>query len=144
MQTLSYDARDVVITWGELELEGAAPGTFVTVTYNEDAVTLTAGAQGFMVATINANDSGAMTWTASQAAPVNDRLSAYAALQRTRGVGLIKKPLFLKHRNGTSIAVGPEAWIMKEPEAPFADEHQNREWSFTIPHLTLHIGGSTR
>lgn len=143
-QTKAYDARDVVVTWGEIELDGAAPDSFVNVMYDEDAVKKTTGAQGFVCATVNANDGGALTWTASQASVCNDRLSAIAALQRQKGVGLIKKPLFLKHRNGTTIAIGPEAWIKKEPESPFGAEHQNREWAFDIAHLTLFLGGSTR
>ncbi len=144
LETKQYDARDVIITWGEIELEGPAPGTFVTIAYDEDAVVKTTGAQGFVVATVKANDGGSVTWTASQASPVNDRLSAIAALQRRKGVGLIKKPIFVKHVNGTTLAMGPEAWIKKVPDAAFGDEHESREWMFDIAHLEAFIGGSTR
>jgi hypothetical protein len=144
METLSYDARDVVITWGEIELEGPAPGTFVTIVYDADAVTKTRGAQNFVVAIVTGNDGGSVTWTASQASPTNDRLSAIAALQRQKGVGLVKKPLQVKHVNGTTLAIGPEAWIKKVPDSAFGEEHESREWLFDVAHLNLFVGGSTR
>lgn len=144
LETASYDARDVVITWGEIELEGAAPGTFVKITYDNDAVVKTVGAQGFVVATVKADDGGMIEWTASQASPVNDRLSAIAAIQRRKGAGLVKKPLMVKHINGTTLALGPEAWIKKVPDAAFGDEHETRVWGFDIAHLEANIGGSTR
>ncbi len=142
--TKSYDARDVILTWGEIELDGAGDGTFVTLTYDEDAVTKHTGAQGHVTAVVNPNDGGAVTWVASQSSTANDRLSAIAALQRRKGVGLIKKPFMLKHRNGTTLAIGPETWIKKEPEVGFGEEHSNREWAFDIAHLVMFVGGSTR
>lgn len=144
MQTKSYDARDVVITWGEIELEGAAPGTIVTIAYDADMATKTRGAQNFVVVTITGNDGGSVKWVASQASPTNDRLSAIALLQMQPGIGLIKKPIQVKHVNGTTLAIGPEAWIKKIPEAQFAEEHQDREWEFDIAHMKAFIGGSTR
>ncbi len=144
LETKTYDARDVIIVWGEIELEGPAPGSFVTIAYDNDMVTKTTGAQGFVVATISAADGGSIKWTASQASPTNDRLSAVAALQRRKGVGLIKKPILVKHTNGTTLALGPEAWIKKSPDAAFGDSLEPREWDFDIPHLQAFIGGSTR
>ncbi len=143
-QTLSFDARDVVVSWGEIELQGAAPGTFVTVVYDDAQVKKTRGAQNFVIAVVTGNDGAKLTWTASQASPVNDRLSQIALLQLQPGVGLIKKPIFLKHINGTTLAVGPEAWIEKIPDSPFAEDHQNREWAFDVAHMRLFVGGSTR
>lgn len=143
-QTRSFDARDVIVTWGPIQLQGAAPGSFVKVTYDEDAVTKTVGAQGAVVALVQANDGGSLTWTASQASPTNDLLSAQAALQRLPGVGVVKFPLFLRHINGTTIAVAPEAWIKKVADVEFSNEHTSREWMFDIAHLQLFAGGSTR
>lgn len=142
--TAQYDARDVTVTWGEIELDGASEGDFVTITYDEDAVKKTVGAQGYVVATINANDGGKITWTGSQGTPTHDRLSAIAALQRRKGAGLVKKPIMVRHNNGTTIALGAEAWIMKVPDTTFGAEHKDREWGFDIAHLDAFIGGSTR
>lgn len=143
-ETLQYDARDVIVTWGEIELEGAAPGTFVVIKYDAEAVKKTRGAQNFVVAVVTGDDGGSVTWTASQASPVNDRLSAVAAIQRRKGVGLQKKPLMVKHTNGTTLAIAPEAWIKKVPDAGFGDDHETREWEFDCAHLDAFIGGSTR
>ncbi len=144
LETKSYDARDVIITWGEIELEGPAAGSFVTIAYDTDMATKTTGAQGFVVVTLSAADGGMVKWTASQASPTNDRLSAVAVLQRRKGVGLIKKPIQVKHVNGTTLALGPEAWIKKTPDATFAAEAESREWEFDVAHLQAFIGGSTR
>lgn len=143
MEPKSYDARDIIITWGEISLEGAGDGDIVTIAYNADNVTLTAGAQGFMVATVSANNSGRVTWSASQATPVNDRLSVIAALQRRKGIGLIKKTMQVRHTNGTTLARGL-AWIVKVPDTAFGDEHQNRSWMFELPNMELFVGGSLR
>lgn len=144
METKSWDVRDLSITWGEIELEGAGPGTILTVAYAADAVVMTRGAQNFVVAVITGNDMGTVTWVASQASATNDRLSAIAALQRRKGVGLIKKPIFVKHTNGTTLVLGPEAFIQKVPDAPFGEEHNTREWVFGVPHLEVFLGGSSR
>jgi hypothetical protein len=140
----SFDARDVSITWGEVIIDGTGDGNFVTIAYNTDNVTLHKGAQGHMTAVLSSDDSGRVTVVLSQSSPTNDRLSGFAALQRRAGVGLIKKPIQIKHINGTTIAIGAEAWIVKAPDTVFGAEHQNREWMFEIPHLELFIGGSTR
>lgn len=143
-QTKTFDPRDIVATWGEIELDGAAPGTFINLTYNNAAVTLTMGAQGFASVTKKADDSGGMTWTASQNAPVNSRLGAIAARQRRAGQAPIKKPLFLRWLNGELLAIGPEAFLEMEPGAQFGDEHETREWKWIIPHLQMLQGGSSR
>lgn len=144
VETLTYDCRDVNIIWGALELEAPADGTFVTIDYDEDAVKKTAGAQGHVTATINANDGGSVTWVATQGTPTNDRLSAAAALQRKKdGPGLIKAPIIVKHVNGTTICTGM-AWIKKVAKAEFAAEATSREWVFDIDHLVMFVGGSTR
>lgn len=142
MATQSYDARDIVITWGEVELTGSGDGDFVTIAYNTDNVTLHKGAQGYMTAVISSDDSGRVTWVGTQSTPTNDRLSAFAAQQRRAGVGLIKKPIQVKHVNGTTLASGAEAWIVKAPDTVFGADHKNREWMFEIPHLELFIGST--
>ncbi len=144
VETKSYDARDIIITWGEVELEGATDGTFVVIEYDEDAVKKHTGAQGDVTVTISANDGGSVTWTGNQGTPTHDRLSAIAALQRKKGVGLIKKPILVKHTNGNTLVVGPEAWIKKVPKTEFGAEHNPREWIFDIAHLNLFVGSSNR
>lgn len=143
-ETKSFDPKDVVVSWGEIDLDGAAPGAFCNLTYNTAAVVVTMGAQGFASLTKKSDDSGAFTWTASQNAPVNSRLSAIATLQRRSGVAPIKKPLFLRHINGETIAIGPEAVLEIEPGAQFGEEHETREWKWLIPHLQMFVGGSSR
>lgn len=144
LESKQLDPRDLIVTWGEIILDGFADGTFVTITYDNEAVVKTQGSQGFTVAMVSARDGGKITCVLSQASPINDRLSAIAALQRRKGVGLIKKPLVVTHKNGTTLAIGAEAWIMKVPDSPFADTHQNRDWAFDIAHLDAFIGGATR
>jgi hypothetical protein len=142
-ETLQYDARDVVLTWGAIELTGAAPGSFVKIAYDEDMAKKTVGAQGQVCVTINANDGGSITWTGGQQTDTNDKLSAIAVVQRKRGAPLFTAPILLKHVNGTTIAAGL-AWIKKTADVEFGAEHGNREWPFDIDHLELFVGGSTR
>ncbi len=144
MESKQLDARDYIVTWGEIILDGFADGTIITIAYDTEAVVKTQGAQGFTVAMVSAKDGGKITVVLSQASPINDRLSAIAALQRRKGIGLIKKPIVVAHKNGTTLAVGAEAWIMKVPDAPLADTHQNRDWAFDVAHLDAFIGGATR
>lgn len=144
-ETRSWDARDLSVSWGEIDLtDGVSDGSFVKLTYDVDHVTKHKGAQGHVTVLISADDGGSLTITLSQSSPTNDRLSAIAAAQRRKGVGLIRKPLLLKHINGTTLAVGPEAWIKKTPDTEFSDVHSNREWVLDIAHLNLFVGGSTR
>lgn len=139
-----YDPRDIIVTWGEIILQGFSDGTFVNVKYDEAAVTKHVGAQGAVTATISANRGGKATFTLGQASSSNNPLSAYASLQRRPGVGLQKKPLLVKHINGTTLVSGPETWIETEPEIQFGAEHLPREWVFDIAELDTIIGGSVR
>lgn len=144
MALKQYDPRDVIVTWGSILFRGFSDGTFVTIEYDEDAVSKHTGAKGDVTATISANRGGMSTVTLGQASPVNDQLSAIAAIQRQQGAGLQKYPFMVKHINGTTLASAAEAWIKKQPNTEFGDDHSPREWPFDFAELEMFVGGSVR
>lgn len=144
MSNTQFDLRDVTVTWGEHIVDGASDGDFINLKYDNDAVTEHEGGQGDVTVMVSASRKGTATISLGQGSTSNDKFSAAAALQRQRGVGLIKKPLTVTHKNGTTVGFAPEAWIRVLPEGAFGDSHKGREWVLGCAKLELFIGGSLR
>ncbi len=139
-----FDLRDVIVTWGEHIIDGAGEGSFIKISYDEDATIEKVGGQGDVTVQVSANQKATATINLGQASSSNDKLSAAAALQRRPGIGLVKKPLTVRHINGTTLAFAAEAWIRKEAEIDFGDDLGDREWPLGLAKLEVFVGGSLR
>jgi hypothetical protein len=139
-----FDLRDLIATWGEVMFDaGAGDGNFITIAYDNPVVAEHEGAQGDVTVMVTTSKKGTATIVLGQASPLNDLLSAAAAITRSGG-GLVKKPLMVTHTKGTFKAFAKTAYIRETPEAAFGNEHQNREWVLGLADLELHIGGGVR
>ena len=135
-----YDPGRHIFTFLGTPIVGYAPGTFIEVERNEDAMTLEVGTDGHGVRTRNSNKSGVFRLTLQQGSPSNDVLMAAAQADELTGTGV--GPSFMKDASGRSTALAPNSWVRKPAAMGFAKEHGSRVWEIETDNLDLFVGGN--
>lgn len=138
-----FDLADVILTWGSFMIDGAGDGNFISIAYDNPRVVEHEGGHGDVTILLTKSKKGTATIVLGQASPANAIFSAALATQQNGG-GLIKRPLTLTHKHGTSKAFARTAYLRDTPELAFGMEHNNREWELGLADLELFIGGSLR
>lgn len=142
-QAFQFDLTDVILTWGSFMIDGAGDGNFVSIAYDSPRVNEHEGGHGDVTVLLTKSKKGTATIVLGQASRSNDYFAAALAAQQNGG-GLIKHPLTLTHKFGTSKAFARTAYVRETPELAFGMEHNNREWALGLADLELFIGGSVR
>ncbi len=142
-QVRQFDLTDVMLTWGSFIIEGAGDGNFIEIAYDSPRVQEHEGGHGDVTVLLTKSKKGTATITLGQAAAANNLFSA-ALAQQQNGSGLIKKPLTLAHRFGTSRAFAKTAYLRETPGLGFGMDHNNRDWVLGLADLELFVGGSVR
>jgi hypothetical protein len=136
----TYSPEDVSVSIAGAVLSGYSEGTFVVVSREEDAYSKVVGSDGDVTRSKNANKSGTIALTLKASSPSNDILSGLATKDELDGSGVA--PIIVKDNSGTTIC-GGKGWVRKKPDAEFAKEVGDREWTFDVGTLTMFIGGNT-
>ncbi len=142
--TLEYKPTDILITWGPIIFQQFADDSMVVAEFDEDGATKTIGTKGDVAVTVNASKSGKAHVSLLQGSITNALLTALAAQTRPRGSALIKYPFLITDLGGTTLAVGPEAWIMKVPAITYKKGQQAKEWIFDVAEWTKLVNGGAR
>jgi hypothetical protein len=137
----TYNCREVYITFGPIVITEPAPGSFVTITRDEQAFTKQIGAYGDGVRSKSNNKGGTVSVTLLQTSSVNEALSAIAKLDEISTEGVL--PLMVKDASGQTLVESPGAWIQKLPDVEFAVEAGTREWIFDTDQLEMLVGGNS-
>ncbi len=139
-----YNPQDVIVTWGPVPMLGFAEDSIVMVEFDVAAAELVVGAKGDTAVTISSNIAGKAHCTFLQGAPVNAALSALCAQTRPRRAPLITYPFIVADLGGTTLAVGPEAFLEKVPPIDFKKGQTPREWTWIVPAWTKLNNGGVR
>lgn len=132
----TYDAAKHVATLGPFPISGFGEGTMITVAPNQaERWNLQKGVQGASSRARNHDRSARTTFSLQQTSASNDILSA---LEKT-GEAL---PLLIKDLSGRSVFVGPDSYVLGEPEASYGDSITNRDWVIETPDMFSHHGGN--
>lgn len=145
MAATSYNARQVVVTWGDLVLTDSAveTGEFCVVervnpsTQMEDTMT------GTVFAARNSRG-GTVRVTLSSHGDANQALSDALAEQESSG-RIIARKLMVKDYNGTEKAVSDKAVLEGYPSMSNAGDAtvQSRTWTFLCSNLEMVLGPGT-
>lgn len=136
----NYDPKFILMSFGSIQLQGLAKGTFVTAERDEDAFTKSVGSDGRTTRIRNQNRGGRVTVTLQAEAPANDLLSALARVDEQTGAGAAV--LSITNINGGTLVEATEAWIMKLPAVEYSDGEATREWVFDCEDLEIHVAGA--
>lgn len=138
----SYSPNDVTVAINGVPIEGFADGTFVNVSYNSDAATMVEGADGSpAIAFKRGMRGGTITLTLLQTSMGNTILSAYLQAQKFAASGANTVAVTIRNAQGGELHAMPRAVFSKEPEAGFAAEISNREWTM-IGQLQSNFAGN--
>jgi hypothetical protein len=136
----SFDPREVNLAVAGVTVTGYADGAFIEVARSNDAWDATTGANGEVARTRTVDDMGTIVVTLQMSSDSNDDFSALAIADEKTGKASF--PVIMKDSNGTSVAAGSVAWFQKLPTVTFSKGVEVREWTITVAHLELFVGGS--
>ena len=98
------------------------------------------GADGEMTRVRSRNTSGEVTLTLVAATATNQALALLQLEDEQFGTGV--GVLSIRDTNGLDLHKSNQAWITMPPEAEYAKEATNREWTFRCKNLITNSGGS--
>lgn len=139
-QTATYDAGQVIITWGPHVVTGYADGSFVKASRDDDTFKKRTGADGFGTRIRMRSKAGQIELTLEQTSPSNDFFAATAVADELLGTGVM--PAVVKDLNGTTVAAAAEAWIRKPADIEGAKESGTRTWILDTCRLEMFPGGN--
>ena len=138
----TFDPLSNVITLGAITIGGYADGTFITISRESDGYTDEAGAGGDVVRTRSRDKRATVTITLQAASPSNDALSAIAVLDEETPLPFNTTKAFeMREVGGSTVAGGPEAWVMKVPDIERAKEAGTVEWRIRVASCRMKVGG---
>jgi len=142
MTVKNYDPKGIALVFAGIPITGYAKGTFVSISYNEDAFVLSIGADGEGTRAKTNNKSATIEFTLTQSSPSNDLLSAIHNLDQMSPGGDGIGPFLLKDLFGTSLAIAETAWVRKMPDAGYGPEIGERVWTLETDSLLSNVGGN--
>lgn len=135
----TYDPKQVFITFGGRTIGGFADGSFLKVERDEDAYSLTVGADGIGTRARIQNRAGKITLTLQRASDDNAILQGFAAADEASNSGVV--PFFMKDNLGGDSHQATNAWIEKQPSVDYSKENTNLEWVIRTDLLISVFGG---
>lgn len=135
--TGTFNPAKVILTFASTTIVGLAKGTQIKVSRDSDQTTDDVGANGDVVVVINNDERGYIDLELLQSSPSNDFLSEQAELFKAGGG---TKPVECIDLNGTSVASGLDAWVVKLADSEYATEAANRAWRIRVARLKHFVG----
>jgi Protein of unknown function (DUF3277) len=140
MPNTTYDPSLGFLIIGGIAVADLADGTFLEISYAEDAYKKHVGSGGDVARTRILDVSGSMKVTVMQTGITNDRLMALRNADRIANAGVTS--FMFKDLNGNTLAMAPDLWIKKTPSVKRQGKDlENVEWEFEFGHGEIDIGG---
>jgi hypothetical protein len=136
----TYDPKQVIVSFGGVQLVGYAKGEFTASEMNEDAYTVEVGSGGNVTRVRSRNVTGTVTITLLRESPSNTYLQTKRELDKKFNLGT--GTLQILNINGDELALAPVAWIKKDPKQVNSDTASPREWVFECEELILEAAGA--
>jgi len=124
----TYDPKDLSVIVGGIPITGFAPGSFVTITYDEDSWALSVGPDGEAVR------------SKSHGAIANQVLSGFRVADEATNAGLV--PLQILDRGTGTLHSAEAAWVQKQPDMDYQPEAQPIGWTLRTASMDQNIGFS--
>ena len=142
MALKTYDPDQVAIVFAGVPISGFADGAFITIASTSPYFETTAGADGEVVRVKLGDYRAQVTISLLQSSDSNPVLSALLLLDRNAPNGAGVGVFSMTDLSGTSLVIGPEAWIVGPPEQAFDKVATSRDWVIEIANAEMLIGGN--
>jgi len=131
----AFDFANVVLTFDDTVIVG---GNSIKASYDSAATTDDVGADGSVVVVVSNDQRGTLEVELTQGSPSINYLSAQVALfLATKAF----KPVQLEDLNGSTIAVGAQAWVEKVADGEFGKEQAGRTFRIRVANMRMVAGG---
>lgn len=138
----TYDPKQMIVTFGGVQLSGFADGTFVSIVPNDQAFAKTVGADGEVVRAKTNDYTYEVSITLLRTSDSNDYLSGIHITDKLTSKGAL--PLTITDLNGNTVFFVESAWIRQLPDAEDGKEIGERTWIFdTVQADEYIVGGNT-
>lgn len=137
------DPSQYTLSVAGFNITGYGPGTFITVTRDEESFRDQAGADGEVARIRNKDKRGTIKVSLMQTSASNDILAALAAADDIGGAGSGSVLLKDNSPSGRMIIQSETGWVKKQPEVQLGDEVQIREWEIRCSRLEMFVGGNS-
>lgn len=138
MSAQTYDPKEVIVTVNGTILSGFSEDV-VTVARAEDQILDDVGADGEVVRILSNDRRGIITISLQPTSASNLVLSVLANADEVSGGGVF--PVLIQDNRGNDIHVGPQAWIVKQPDAIYNKTAAPRVWVLRVADLRMVVAG---
>jgi len=136
----TYDPKDLSVIVGGIPITGFAPGSFVTITYDEDSWALSVGPDGEAVRSKSNVKSATVELSLMHGAIANQVLSGFRVADEATNAGLV--PLQILDRGTGTLHSAEAAWVQKQPDMDYQPEAQPIGWTLRTASMDQNIGFS--
>jgi hypothetical protein len=138
-----YSANEVTFNFSGLNIDsGRGDDEFVRIEQQEDNFSYKAGVDGEGTRSESKNRYTVVTATLMQTSDGNALLSAIQNLDIKTPGGAGVAPLLVRDRQGNSVFMAAEAWIIKPPDRTYGKEAATVEWTFGVHSPERFDGGN--
>jgi len=132
-----YSAREVVVAWGLVNMEGFSSDNILSMEYNSDLTSETVSADGKLATAITPDRTGTVTVEIMQTSKTNMVLSGILAHQNNLEdtSDIVKADFAVADPSGSVLAVARNAYIKKAPSIGLGVEQSTYEWTFCCEKL---------
>jgi len=134
----TFDPKDVSVIAGGLPIVGFAPGSFVSITYDEDSFSLQVGADGAAVRSKSNNKSATINITLMHGAIANQILSGFRVADEAANAGIF--PLLITELGTGTVHSAEAAWVQKPPDIDYQTEAQPIPWVLRTASMDQNVG----
>jgi hypothetical protein len=137
----TYDAKQVVLTWGGVQLSGFPEGTFIGISKATDNVMRKVGIDG-VSRSINNDKTFDVTITLEGTSVSNDYISTIRTLDDATGKGVL--PFLMTDLSGSTVFFAESMWVSKDADIDFGNEVSEYAWAFQTGNVDeYNIGGNS-
>lgn len=122
-----YRANEVLVDRGGKKISGRGEDEFISISDSEPVTTKIVGADGEVVVSQNADESGEITCTVLAASDANDVFQDSLDAQR-RGPGIPFERMTVRDLNGRAKFIFPHTWIQGKPTVVYAKGAKAHAW----------------
>lgn len=140
MITRTYNIQNLFVNWGGIIFTGFGDSA-VEVSKAEDTWTTKVGADGVVVRSLVQNKLGMAKVVLSAASPVNDLISARAALDVATGLPIYHPSFQLGYFGSSMLVVASACWLRKDPVVAYGKDIGDLEYTFDLNPVEQFTGG---
>jgi len=126
----TYDAKDLILNFGVISVEGFGPNDFLTIRRKADNFSSILGLHGAVVPIMSKDHRATATITIMRESDNNASLSIISALDQVSGLGVF--PFLASYLNLTQLYASVQSRVIREPDSIFGPKNGYLSWTLEL------------